>query len=134
MSRPGPCAHLARRWGEPAIFDLEPALPTTRSWRYADLREVCADCGQWLAGVRVDLRGDHPLRRLYRVIFGERVREGTGYRLQMQAAGPPLLVLNQSAGVGAPVFDVEPPIPCTEIDAAYEDDVPFALIRRRTPS
>lgn len=125
------CSHAHRRWSGPAEFELRPALPVRRPWRYAEYREHCLDCGRDLDRLRLDLRGRRAPGRLYRVLFeNSRVREGDAYRVDAAVAdGAPLLVLSQSAGPGGPSFDVDPPIPCASIIAAYEDDRPFALVR-----
>lgn len=124
------CSHAHRSWSGPAEFELRPALPVRRPWRYAEYGERCIDCGRELGRLRLDLRGRGALGRLYRVLFDGRMREGDAYRVDAAVPdGAPLLVLSQSAGPGGPSFDVDPPIPCATIIAAYEDDRPFALVR-----
>lgn len=129
------CSHARRRWSGPAEFELRPALPVSRPWRYAEYRETCLDCGRELDRLRLDLRGRGRPGRLYRVLFDGRMREGDAYRLEAAVpGGAPLLVLSQSGGPGSPSFDVDPPIPCVAIVAAYEDDRPFALVRTSGPA
>lgn len=127
------CPHTARSWTQPEEFVLRPAVHTGRGWRYAHVEQVCSDCGEPLRAFRVDLRGLESLGRHYRIVFEEnRVREGNGYRLVAARDEQPHIVLTQCASVAGPSFDVDPPIPCTAIVAAFEDDYPFALVREVT--
>jgi hypothetical protein len=130
MSSQRPCHHRTCAWSEPVEFALRPGIHTARRWRYAEVHETCTDCGQQLSAFRVDLRGVESFGKVYRVVFeGDRVREGNGYRLAADGEGPPAIVLRQYADLAGPAFDVDPPIPLTTIEAAFEDDYPFALVR-----
>lgn len=124
------CAHRHTTWPQPSVFTLEPALQTTRTWRYAECEQLCTDCGQRLQALRVDLRGAHRQGPVYRIVFGSRILEGNSYRLEWTLGGVPTLILQQSTDPEAPVFDVQPSIECSAVDAAFEDDFPFALVRR----
>ncbi|MCK9521096.1 MAG: hypothetical protein M0R74_19040, partial [Dehalococcoidia bacterium] len=82
-----------------------------------------------LSALRIDLRGVETFGKVYRVVFdGDRVREGNGYRLATGGEGGPAIVLRQYADLAGPAFDVDPPIPCANVVAAFEDDYPFALV------
>jgi len=124
------CTHQRTTWPQPTVFALAPALEATRPWRYAECVQLCLECGQRLLALRVDLRGAHRAGPIYRVVFDNRVIEGNSYRLEWYEGGVPTLVLQQSAGNGNPTFDVDPPVDCSTIKAGYEDDFPFALVRR----
>jgi|GEM_PF-2669413 len=124
------CPHSARSWTPPEEFVLRPAVHTGRGWRYAEVTQVCSDCEEPLRAFRVDLRGVESFGRVYRIVFEtDRVREGNGYRLIVEGLDQPHIVLTQFADITGPAFDVDPPIPCTSVVAAFEDDYPFALVR-----